>query len=1055
MRVRAVLLTVIVLLGLGAGLVFWHTRSASHDVSPAGNVVGTMQAAAPNEEGATMPIQPRPSATAQTGQTLLAATATEPAVASATLQGPPGPVGPKGNKGDPGPQGLQGPQGIQGPPGTAGSSGGSYTPYVIAPGDKLGGTVGSFKYLSSQSISANTLQLAAGLTAGSVTADSGSIASLSIGAATTTGALNIGGDLTVNGATTFAGGVIYTGGSIFNAATTTDSLNVRRMAVATSTSPDFSLQVGGAALFGGALSVYGNTTLQGTLTGAGEAFFNGGARISTLNATSTNIGTLTVFGNATTTGNTALGGTLYVKDGNVGIGTTSPSANLTVGDESTLPAVLQGYTNGTSLQVSGSSQSVAVGIESVSGAGLYVVTKGVPDIDHPYVTGIASDVMGGINNQTVTGISTEAYSNGFNVSSLVGVDIQTGSLWNGGSTINNTGLLIEDQTVGTNNYAIKTGLGTVSFGGNVGIGTSTPAYKLSVNSTNATDNLLQVATTTNQSIFVINNQGNVGIGTSTPVARLQVNGSTYSGSNASAIPGYIAGWATAENAIYGRTDGSDSSGYSRYGLLAEQEDHSVDANTPYVYGGLVGGDVYGSGSYWGPVGIYASAGTHDTTYSSDVHGADLASYIADHSRVGNSVAVYATTYHSDASQVDNEYAFYARRAGYGTGGPSSLVNNSYGLYVLNPLGGTIGNNYGIYLDNQTFGSSSNYSIYSAGGTNYFAGNVGIGTTSPAQTLTVQGGVCVDDSSGASCGSQTNTAGSIIADGSITGNAFDLAERYGSDGTPQPGDIVRITSIPLDPAVARKDAMATVAKASSSDATPSIGVISTQPGLIMGWSHSTTDVNVALAGRVPVNVTLDAGDIHAGDPLTTSDTPGIAHRATEAGQIIGYALEAYTATSTATSTPQVLTFLHPGFWEGPKDSDTGVLAWLLEAFHKLGITIKQGIVTATEFVAERVTATTGIFKKTVTDEVELKDQDTNQPYCVRIKSGQLVSTPGSCDSPVPAPSPAPQADTNSASGTPITSPTTTPVVKPSPDSVLAPADADDQAAASTTPDAVNN
>jgi len=42
------------------------------------------------------------------------------------------------------------------------------------------------------------------------------------------------------------------------------------------------------------------------------------------------------------------------------------------------------------------------------------------------------------------------------------------------------GLLVDDQTGATNNYAIKTGLGTVSFGDHVGIGSTSPAYGLSI-----------------------------------------------------------------------------------------------------------------------------------------------------------------------------------------------------------------------------------------------------------------------------------------------------------------------------------------------------------------------------------------------------------------------------------------------------------------------------------------------------------------------------------------------------------------------------------------------
>ncbi len=65
---------------------------------------------------------------------------------------------------------------------------------------------------------------------------------------------------------------------------------------------------------------------------------------------------------------------------------------------------------------------------------------------------------------------------------------------------------------------------TAGSTGFIGIGTTTPNYKLSVVSSSSTENLLQIATTTNQGIFVVNSDGNVGIGTTTPRFTLDVNG---------------------------------------------------------------------------------------------------------------------------------------------------------------------------------------------------------------------------------------------------------------------------------------------------------------------------------------------------------------------------------------------------------------------------------------------------------------------------------------------------------------------------------------------------
>jgi hypothetical protein len=47
-------------------------------------------------------------------------------------------------------------------------------------------------------------------------------------------------------------------------------------------------------------------------------------------------------------------------------------------------------------------------------------------------------------------------------------------------------------------------------------------------------------------------------------------------------------------------------------------------------------------------------------------------------------------------------------------------------------------NYGVYLESQTTGNTTNWGIYSAGGSNYFGGNILVGTTTPSANLTVNG-----------------------------------------------------------------------------------------------------------------------------------------------------------------------------------------------------------------------------------------------------------------------------------------------------------------------------
>lgn len=88
-----------------------------------------------------------------------------------------------------------------------------------------------------------------------------------------------------------------------------------------------------------------------------------------------------------------------------------------------------------------------------------------------------------------------------------------------------------------------------------------------------------------------------------------------------------------------------------------------------------------------------------------------------------------------------------------------------------------------------------------------------------------------------------------------------------------------------------------------------GVVSTRPGFVAG-ENIAGHVAVALAGRVPTYVSGENGDIAIGDPLTTSTKPGYAMKATDAGPIVGYAMEAFSG-----ATGVVTTFVRPSYYDG--------------------------------------------------------------------------------------------------------------------------------------------
>ena len=64
----------------------------------------------------------------------------------------------------------------------------------------------------------------------------------------------------------------------------------------------------------------------------------------------------------------------------------------------------------------------------------------------------------------------------------------------------------------------------------------------------------------------------------------------------------------------------------------------------------------------------------------------------------------------------------------------------------------------------------------------------------------------------------------------------------------------------------------------------------------------------------------------------------------------------------------------------------VKSWL----ESMKIFVEDGLVRLKELVADKLTA-----KKAVLDKIELKDEDSGEIYCVRIKGGALLSTLGEC------------------------------------------------------------
>jgi len=133
---------------------------------------------------------------------------------------------------------------------------------------------------------------------------------------------------------------------------------------------------------------------------------------------------------------------------------------------------------------------------------------------------------------------------------------------------------------------------------------------------------------------------------------------------------------------------------------------------------------------------------------------------------------------------------------------------------------------------------------------------------------------------------------------------DLAEFYTTnDQSIEAGDVIAGDS-------SLKAGIRKTTKAYQKD---TFGIVSTVPALAIGnvEKEGVGAVPVALSGRVPVKVTTENGDIHAGDYLTSSSIPGVAMKANRSGVIIGIAMQDYSGEEIG----KVLTFVKSGFANG--------------------------------------------------------------------------------------------------------------------------------------------
>ncbi|MEX0931440.1 MAG: immunoglobulin-like domain-containing protein [Candidatus Paceibacterota bacterium] len=205
----------------------------------------------------------------------------------------------------------------------------------------------------------------------------------------------------------------------------------------------------------------------------------------------------------------------------------------------------------------------------------------------------------------------------------------------------------------------------------------------------------------------------------------------------------------------------------------------------------------------------------------------------------------------------------------------------------------------VYAQASTSGSIQNTGVMIGTSTASILNSANI----PWGSLLVGNGIlCVDDGS-EDCDNTARTPGNIYAQGaSVTG--IDVAENYPTRDT----DLLPGMLVMLDPHTDVYVTKFDFATTSTSTKTL-LGIVSTKPGITLGGfatDETDAEVPIALTGRVPVLVTDEGGEIAAGDRITFSTTTaGYGTKALTSGYTVGFALESWSAT---TSTSSLLVFI---------------------------------------------------------------------------------------------------------------------------------------------------
>ncbi len=569
---------------------------------------------------------------------------------------------------------------------------------------------------------------------------------------------------------------------------------------------------------------------------------------------------------ALTTAGSAFSG-VSIASGNVGIGTTGALGSLivatgNVGIGTTSP-------NAT-LSVQG---NVGIGF---TGLNVVIPNNGLAVLGNLGIgtttTNAALVIAGGATIGSGSAYRTTAPTDGLLIQGNVGLGVTTPG----------SGLALASNAVigytGVNVVGPAFGLG---ISGNLGVGTTTANSNLTVYG--GVDIGTQNIVAPTNGLYV---QGNVGLGVTTPGAGLALATNAIIGYTGVNVAAPATGLAVSGNIGIGVTTAN-----SNLVVLGNANISSTWAGTAAPTNGLI---------VEGNVGVANSAPSRTL----DIVGSGRFSSTL--SMTSNALVGYAMDTTAPASGLA-----VSGNVGIGTSTPRAAlevfganVDNGYSALFMNGnvgIGTTATGNGTLEVNAQ---SNSVYAIHVT------TGSIGVGTTSPSATykLDVAGLVRASGFNGACL-----TSGDFGTSGSQSCNQ-DVAEIYESVEDVAPGDILVIDSA----------SSKTVRKSNGTYDQSLIGVVSTAPGLLLGYNGQDVALGgeanayvanadprkpaVALTGKIPAKVT---GAVKSGDYLTSSSIPGVAMKATKAGPVVGQALEDYNGEGVG----KILIFARLGYFNG--------------------------------------------------------------------------------------------------------------------------------------------